>query len=58
MRQDFESPSFNRHFLPANPAGKRSGVKDGELVRAAGCMGKDGFFDDLKIWNAEPSGAK
>ena len=20
-----------------------------------GCMGKDGFFDDLKIWNAEPS---
>jgi hypothetical protein len=19
-----------------------------------GCMGKDGFFDDLKIWNAEP----
>jgi hypothetical protein len=23
-----------------------------------GCMGKDGFFDDLKIWNAEPSGAK
>ena len=18
------------------------------------CMGKDGFFDDLKIWNAEP----
>lgn len=18
-----------------------------------GCMGKDGFFDDLKIWNAE-----
>ena len=23
-----------------------------------GCMGKDGFFDDLKIWGAEPSGAK
>ncbi len=23
-----------------------------------GCMGKDGFLDDLKIWNAEPSGAK
>jgi len=23
-----------------------------------GCMGKDGCFDDLKIWNAEPSGAK
>ncbi|WP_397383048.1 hypothetical protein [Prosthecobacter sp.] len=23
-----------------------------------GCMGKDGFFDDLKIWSAEPSGAK
>ena len=23
-----------------------------------GCMGKDGFFDDLKIWNAEASGAK
>jgi hypothetical protein len=20
-----------------------------------GCMGKDGFFDDLKIWNAEPA---
>lgn len=20
-----------------------------------GCMGKDGFFDDLKIWNAEPT---
>lgn len=19
-----------------------------------GCMGKDGFFDDVKIWNAEP----
>lgn len=19
-----------------------------------GCMGKDGFFDDLKIWKAEP----
>jgi hypothetical protein len=19
-----------------------------------GCMGKDGFFDDIKIWNAEP----
>lgn len=19
-----------------------------------GCIGKDGFFDDLKIWNAEP----
>ena len=19
-----------------------------------GCMGKDGFFDDLKIWNAAP----
>jgi hypothetical protein len=23
-----------------------------------GCMGKDGFFDDLKIWNAEPAAAK
>ncbi|MDB6140383.1 MAG: hypothetical protein JWO94_3455, partial [Verrucomicrobiaceae bacterium] len=23
-----------------------------------GCMGKDGFFDDLKVWNAEPSVAK
>ena len=23
-----------------------------------GCMGKDGFFDDLKIWNAETSPAK
>ncbi len=23
-----------------------------------GCMGKDGFFDDLKIWNADPSRAK
>jgi len=23
-----------------------------------GCMGQDGFFDDLKIWNAEPSGAR
>jgi hypothetical protein len=23
-----------------------------------GCMGKDGFFDDLKVWNAEPSGAR
>lgn len=23
-----------------------------------GCMGKDGFFDDLKVWNAEPSGVK
>ena len=22
-----------------------------------GCMGKDGFFDDLKVWSAEPSGA-
>ena len=20
-----------------------------------GCMGKDGFFDDLKVWNAEPA---
>ena len=20
-----------------------------------GCMGKDGFFDDLKIWNADPA---
>ena len=20
-----------------------------------GCMGKDGFFDDLKIWNAAPA---
>ena len=19
-----------------------------------GCMGKDGFYDDLKVWNAEP----
>jgi hypothetical protein len=19
-----------------------------------GCMGKDGFFDDLKVWSAEP----
>ncbi len=23
-----------------------------------GCMGKDGLFDNLKIWNAEPSGAR
>lgn len=23
-----------------------------------GCMGKDGFLDDLKIWNAAPAGAK
>lgn len=23
-----------------------------------GCMGKDGFIDDLKIWNAAPSGVK
>jgi hypothetical protein len=54
MGQDFESPYFTGHFLPANPAGKRSGVKDGELARAAGCMGKDGFFDDCNIWSAEP----
>jgi hypothetical protein len=54
MRQDFESPSFTRHFLPANPAGKRSGVKDEELARAAGCMGKDGFFNNRNIWSAEP----
>ena len=20
-----------------------------------GCMGKDGFFDDLKVWSAEPA---
>lgn len=20
-----------------------------------GCSGKDGFFDDIKIWNAEPA---
>lgn len=23
-----------------------------------GCLGKDGFFDDLKVWNALPAGAK
>ena len=49
MRQDFES-----HLLPVIFYQQIRLVKDGELVQAAGSMGKDGFFNDRKIWSAEP----
>ena len=57
---DFEKPEMGSAWKIEVPT---FSVENG-IARATkskvefGCMGKDGFFDDLKVWNAEPSGAK
>ena len=47
-----------RATLDGKPVGflKSSGIAHPTKSKVEfGCMGKDGFFDDIKIWNAEPA---
>jgi hypothetical protein len=47
-----------RATIDGKPAGflKSSGIAHPTKSKVElGCMGKDGFFDDIKIWNAEPA---
>jgi hypothetical protein len=47
-----------RAIIDGKPAGflKSSGIAHPTKSKVEfGCMGQDGFFDDIKIWNAEPA---